>query len=145
MTLRDAIERRYPGDGGPVPAMRERLIAVCDEYLRNGYGDANAEQRLRSHDLHTYWQQLSEVLLAHQLNAAGIAFSHQRVGPDFRIDDGGRRIWIEVITPTPANVPEAWLRPGGNGVRDFPHQEILLRWTCGGNGLNSVCNGLGFR
>ncbi|WP_102958225.1 hypothetical protein [Mangrovicella endophytica] len=129
MTLRDAIERRYPLNAGPQPAMRERLIDVCDQYLRNGHGDANAEQRLRSPDPHAYWQQLSEVLLAHQLTAVGITFSHRRAGPDFRIDDGGRRIWIEVITPTPANVPEAWLRAEINGVRNFPHQEILLRWT----------------
>ncbi|MBY5532525.1 hypothetical protein HFO42_01095 [Rhizobium leguminosarum] len=68
-------------------------------------------------------------MLAHQLRAAGIAFSHQATGPDFRIDDDGRRIWIEVVTPTPANVPAAWLDPADNGVRDFPHEEILLRWT----------------
>ncbi|NKK36315.1 hypothetical protein GFL72_16950 [Rhizobium leguminosarum bv. viciae] len=129
MPLRDAIEQRYPHTGGLVPAMRERLISVCEEYLANGYGDGNAEQRLSSADLHIYWQQLSEVLLAHQLTAAGIAFSHQAAGPDFRIDDNGRRIWIEVVTPTPANVPVAWLAPADNGVRDFPHQEILLRWT----------------
>ncbi len=129
MTLRDAIEKRYPHTGGLVPAMRERLISVCEEYLANGYGDGNAEQRLSSADHYIYWQQLSEVLLAHQLTAAGIAFSHQAVGPDFRIDNDDRRIWIEVVTPTPANVPEAWLAPAGSGARDFPHQEILLRWT----------------
>lgn len=129
MPLRDAIETRYPHTGGLVPAMRERLIEVCEEYLANGYGDGNAEQRLCSPDLNIYWQQLSEVLLAHQLTTARIVFSHQAAGPDFRIDDNGQRVWIEVVTPTPANVPAEWLAPANNGVRDFPHQEILLRWT----------------
>lgn len=129
MPLREAIEKRYPHTGGLVPAMREHLIKVCEAYLANGYGDGNAGQRLCSADPHTYWQQLSEVLLAHQLTLAGIDFAHQAPGPDFRIDANGQRIWIEVVTPTPANVPEAWLAPPNNGVRDFPHQEILLRWT----------------
>ncbi|TPI37395.1 hypothetical protein FJ414_13660 [Mesorhizobium sp. B3-1-6] len=109
-------------------AMRERLIAICQHYLDSGFGDGNAEQRLCSPDDFTYWQQLSEVLLAHQLTAAGIEFTHQAVGPDFCITHGGRRIWIEVIAPTPANVPAAWLE-ATEGVRDFPHEAILLRWT----------------
>jgi hypothetical protein len=73
MPLRDAIEQRYLQTNGLVPAMRERLIRACEKYLANGYGDGNAEQRLCSADLHIYWQQLSEVLLAHQLTAAGIS------------------------------------------------------------------------
>lgn len=109
--------------------MRERLIAVCQHYIDNGLGDGNATQRLCSPDTSIYWQQLSEVLLADQLMAAGIAFAHQAVGPDFRIDHQEKRIWIEVITPTPVNVPAAWLAPAGGGVRNFPHEEILLRWT----------------
>jgi len=128
MPLRDMIEQRYPQTGGLVPAMREQLITVCEAYLANGHGDGNAEQRLRSADPNTYWQQLSEILLAHQLAKAGIAFSHQATGPDFRIDADGRRTWIEVVTPTPSNIPAGWLG-AADGVRDFPHQEILLRWT----------------
>lgn len=54
MPLRDAIEQRYPHTGGRVPAMRERLIRACEQYLANGYGDGNAEQRLCSADLQTY-------------------------------------------------------------------------------------------
>jgi type I restriction enzyme S subunit len=109
--------------------MRARLIAVAQEYLDGQYGDANAEQRLCSSDTHTYWQQLSEVLLGYQLTDADIAFSHQAAGPDFRIDHEGRRIWVEVITPTPANIPAEWISPVANGVHHFPHEEILLRWT----------------
>ncbi|WP_207085712.1 hypothetical protein [Rhizobium leguminosarum] len=129
MSLRTAIEQRYPHAGAQVPAMRERLIEITQAYLDAGQGDANAEQRLCSTDDFVYWQQLSEVLLGHQLGVAGIAYTHQPVGPDFLIEHEGRRIWVEVITPTPAGIPQSWLGPAGNGVRDFPHEQILLRWT----------------
>lgn len=123
------MEERYPHQSECAVAIRERLIAVTEEYIEDGRGDANAEQRLCSPDDNIYWQQLSEVLLGHQLAIAGVPFTHPAAGPDFRIEVGGRRVWVEVITPTPANIPAEWLAPAGNGVRDFPHEEILLRWT----------------
>ncbi|RUX23484.1 hypothetical protein EOA23_23695 [Mesorhizobium sp. M2A.F.Ca.ET.042.01.1.1] len=128
MPVRIAIERRLPQDSEQMVAMRERLIEICQNYLDSGFGDGNAEQRLCSPDDFTYYQQLSEVLLAHQLTTAGIDFTHQAIGPDFCINHNGRRIWIEVIAPTPANIPEAWLS-ATDGVREFPHEAILLRWT----------------
>jgi type I restriction enzyme S subunit len=108
--------------------MRERLISIADQYLADGQGDLNAEQRLRSNDLNEYWGQLSEVLLGYQLSEVAIPFTHEGAGPDFRIERDGRVIWIEVITPRPTNVPEEWLA-AAEGVRDFPHEAILLRWT----------------
>ena len=126
MTLRTAIEQRYPHSGGSVPAMRERLIAIAQEYLDNGRGDANAEQRLCSNNTHTYWQQLSEVLLGHQLTNAATPFSHQAVGPDFRIDNEGRRIWVEVITPTPVNVPAEWLAQPVVACATFPTKQFFF-------------------
>lgn len=130
MILRDAIEHRYPDNGGPVLAMRERIIEVTQAYLDAGQGDANALQRLCSADEFTYWQQLSEVLLGHQLGEADITFTHQAAGPDFLIEHEGRRIWVEVITPTPTGIPADWMAPLEiTGVRNFPHEQILLRWT----------------
>lgn len=129
MTLRAAIEQRYPQTFPRMVAMRERLIEVCQAFLDGGFGDGNAEQRLCSADDAIYWQQLSEVLFAHQLTIADIGFAHQQAGPDFQIDRDGRRVWIEVITPTAVNIPAEWLAPAGNGVRHFPHEAILLRWT----------------
>jgi hypothetical protein len=130
MPLRAALEQRYPEGSERRVAIREKLIEVCQNYLANGHGDGNAEQRLCSPDNALYWQQLSEVLVAHQLTVANINFAHPAQGPDFRIDRDGRRIWIEVITPTGASIPPEWFAPvGQGGVRDFPHQEILLRWT----------------
>ncbi|TIO06362.1 hypothetical protein [Mesorhizobium sp.] len=129
MPLREAIEHRYPHASERIAALRESLIAACQRYIDTGLGDRDAERRLCSIDNSIYWQQLAEVLVAHQLELAGVRFFHPAEGPDFCVEHEGRRIWIEVITPTPANVPEAWLAPPGGDVRDFPHEAILLRWT----------------
>lgn len=48
MTLRSAIEQRYPYNGGLVPAMRERITDVTQAYLDAGHGDSKALQRLCS-------------------------------------------------------------------------------------------------
>ncbi|WP_417433471.1 hypothetical protein [Hoeflea sp.] len=129
MSLKEAIENRYPGVNEQVVLLREKLFAACQHYIDAGLGDQNAERRLCSTDNPTYWQQLSEILVAHQLQLAELCFHHPKEGPDFCVQHEGRRIWIEVITPTPANVPEAWLAPANGSVRDFPHEAILLRWT----------------
>ncbi|TIS99166.1 hypothetical protein [Mesorhizobium sp.] len=129
MPLREAIERRYPHARERIAALRESIIAACQRYIDAGLGDRDAERRLCSTDNLTYWQQLAEVLVAHQLELAGLCFFHPPEGPDFCVEHKGRRIWVEVITPTPANVPEGWLAPPGGDVRDFPHEAILLRWT----------------
>lgn len=49
--------------------------------------------------------------------------------PDFLVLQGNRKIWIEVICPEPVGMPDSWVNfePGTEG--DFPHKEILLRWT----------------
>lgn len=129
MPLREAIESRYPHANERISALRESVISACQRYIDAGLGDRDAERRLCSTDDWTYWQQLAEVLIAHQLQLAGLRYFHPAEGPDFCVEHEGRRIWIEVITPTPANIPEDWLAPSGGGVRDFPHEAILLRWT----------------
>ena len=127
MNLENAISIHFPARSEHGDRLRAAILVECRRYLSAGYGDANAEQKLSSTDRYTFMQQLSEVLLARELENAGYGILHRGEGPDFLIEDHGRRIWSEVICPTPTGVPEEWTRPG-LGVRTFPHQEILLRW-----------------
>ncbi|MGU3495747.1 hypothetical protein ACLBXM_17035 [Xanthobacteraceae bacterium A53D] len=129
MSLREAFEYRYPEANGRIAELRERLIAACQAHIDTGLGDRNTEQRLCSRDDQTFRQQLAEVLIADQMKRAGLEVFHQKDGPDFYLEHGSKRIWIEVITPTPSNVPHDWLAPPGGGAIDLPHEELLLRWT----------------
>src|SRR5438093_425515 len=109
--------------------LRSELEELFAAHVTAGLGDRNTEARLCAADDATYWQQFSEVLLARELTKLGIVLTHRKVGPDFVFVHEGRKIWIEVITPTPEGVPAQWLKRNVCEAMSLPHQEILLRWT----------------
>lgn len=129
MNLHDAIAARYlmPGPEGDV--LRSAVENACEAFLASGQGDPNARQKLSSPDDATYWQQLSEVLVARELTNVGLSISHPRAGPDILLEHEGRRIWIEVICPEPTGLPAEWTNADRDQVRSLPHEAILLRWT----------------
>ena len=129
MTLTEALRLHYPYEDSDRVEWWQRIVNLCQGYINSGNCDGNAEQRLCSADDTVYWQQFSEVLLADQLNKVGITPVHPQHGPDFLIEHTGRRIWIEVITPTAEVLPAKWLDANYKGVRGLPHKEMLLRWT----------------
>jgi hypothetical protein len=38
-------------------------------------------------------------------------------------------VWVEAVSPEPKGLPADWLDLNFQGVKDFPHEAILLRWT----------------
>lgn len=127
MQLQEALAKRYPHESEK--AIRESVIEACQNHIRLNLGDADAEQKLCSEAPFKFWQQLSEVLLAYQLIKAGIQLVHESTGPDFLVEQDGKRIWIEVITPEPNSIPDEWVNHVSETVVTFPHESILLRWT----------------
>ena len=125
MDLTEALKKRYHRND----TIGQAVIDLCHEHLKNNLGDTNAEKKLASDNLHTFWQQFSEVLLADQLIKAGIQPIHQATGPDFLIEQDGKRIWIEVITPEPTDIPNEWINREKGKVIGMPHEAMLLRWT----------------
>ena len=109
--------------------MRDRLEEACCAFLEQGYGDANALQKLCSPNDAQYWQQLSEVLIADQLLKSDIPIVHPRVGPDFLLEEEGRKIWLEVICPEAKGIPREWTNHATGTPVHLPHEAILLRWT----------------
>ncbi|MDH5741533.1 MAG: hypothetical protein OEY77_14520, partial [Nitrospira sp.] len=49
--------------------------------------------------------------------------------PDFLVLQGSRKVWIELICPSPVGLPGSWLNIEPGTAGNFPHQAILLRWT----------------
>ncbi|TAZ51024.1 hypothetical protein [Rhizobium ruizarguesonis] len=129
MSLEDAIAARYPVEGEIGDRIRERIVRACGDHIASGLADANSEQRLCDENHSVFWQQFSEVLLARQLQSLGLPLSHAAEGPDFLIEHDGQRTWIEVITPEPKGLPEAWTNHVFGNVISLPHEELLLRWT----------------
>lgn len=124
-----ALSKRYAGTSEGKRALREAAIAACAEHLNAGLVDANLAARLCATDDNTYWQALSEVMIALQLRKSGIEPVHVEPGPDFLIELEGQRTWIEVICPSPNGIPHDWLAFESGKVQSVPHEAMLLRWT----------------
>jgi type I restriction enzyme S subunit len=77
-------------------------------------------------------QRTWELLLAQHLYDQGHALTCIGNGPDLCFEHGGKRIWVEAVCPEPKGLPADWLdepKPGQVKVGDFPHEQLLLRWT----------------
>lgn len=127
--LEAAFARRYPGQEEHRTALRAAAASICKEHFERGLGDDNLAKRLCGSNDESYWQGLSEILIAKQLLQTGLMPVHPIEGPDFLVELDGRRIWIEVICPTPVGIPPEWFRFESGVVKSTPHEAILLRWT----------------
>ncbi len=127
--LKDAIDRRIPDKHPTADKLRSAVCAACEKLLEAGLLDKAAIARLCGADDGLYWGAMSEILLADRLLHAGLQPTHKEPGPDFRLEHGGKTIWIEVITPLPMGIPIEWLEHQPGNVVSFPADAVLLRWT----------------
>ena len=74
-------------------------------------------------------QRTWEMLLARHLHLQGKKLIATNGGPDLKFDLDGKTVWVEAVAPEPKGLPPDWLDPSFAGVRSFPHEAILLRWT----------------
>lgn len=133
MDIETFLLKRFPGCGRP-QEFRNELVNACNSFVTSGLADADFTNRLCSGVEKDFWSRVSEALLAAQLRRVGLhpVPSHGGCGPDFLLIENGRKIWIEVICPEPCGVPSDWLTSNPTGVMkvvDFPHENIILRWT----------------
>lgn len=130
--IREFIYKKYPNEGRQEIISKE-LIEVCIDFIKSGLADPNFIEELCSENESSFWSRLSEALLASQLKKTGLTpKSSGSEGPDFLLEQEGLKIWIEVTCPDPIGLPTDWQRLElQNNIRivDFPHKEILLRWT----------------
>jgi len=123
------ISQRYPRNDPRSVAYRQELIRVCNEFVSRGLADPKFVKELTSGQDSKFWACVSEALLADRLrNKVFPDRSAIGEGPDLLVMDGDRKVWIEVICPEARGVPAGWLT-FEEGVTDFPHVDILLRWT----------------
>lgn len=123
------IGQRFPYENPQCAAYRQWLVRLCNDFIDRGLADPTFIGELTSGQDSKFWSRLSEALLADQLRCKDFPERpNAGEGPDFLVTDGARNIWIEVICPEPRGLPENWLN-FQEGVTDFPHEAILLRWT----------------
>lgn len=101
---RTALERRY-GQGFPVEFVdkaHENLLAAYASFDASGCADNQFLKELCSADANKSAQRLGEMLLFERLEHAGYRPepSPGGWGPDFRIQQDGKQICLELITPS---------------------------------------------
>lgn len=127
--IENHIRQRYPDNNPHSKVYSDELIRVCNEFVASGFADPKFVKELTSGQDSKFWACLSEALIADRLRNKGfLKRSIVGEGPDFLIGNGNLRIWIEVTCPEPMGIYASWLN-FGEGVNDFPHNDILLRWT----------------
>lgn len=127
--IEEYINSKFPGSHEQVIAYRHELIRVCKNFVDSGLADTDFVNKLTSDHAPTFWSCLSEAFLADRLHDKNFPDRPAIVGgPDFLVSDGEQNIWIEVICPEPRGIPDEWVT-FTNGVTNFPHESILLRWT----------------
>lgn len=124
------LAQRFPSDHPRTIAVRKYLLDVCTAFVGSGLADRKFVTELTSGSNAKFWASISEALVANRLS--GKTFGARATvgeGPDFLVMDGDRRVWVEVICPQPVDLPADWRTAPANTAIDFPHSEILLRWT----------------
>jgi hypothetical protein len=127
--VRAHLLARYAGEFHRKVTVRDFLLAVCERHLRFQLGDPNLADELCAGDEARYWQRLSEILLGNEMIEVGLLLQPSREGPDFLLEIGAHRVWIEVICPQPTGVPSEWLAKSSGEAVGLPHEALLLRWT----------------
>jgi hypothetical protein len=124
-----ALTRRYPGNSGPELEVRNFSKEIYCRYIKLGLAEPTFIQRICSTDEFDYSQQSSEVLFANELWNVGVDLTPSKNAPDLLFNHKGQKIWVEVICPEATGLPLEWTQGALGTVFDFPHREILLRWT----------------
>lgn len=127
--IEDFLLQRYPGNGRP-QIVRDEIAHTCNWFVNSGLADSNFTKELCSGSEQKFWSHASEALIAACLRKAGLdPVPSGRGGPDLLVIEKDRKIWIEVVCPEPTGLPSDWLTFKPGSVVDFPHEQILLRWT----------------
>lgn len=120
------IAKRFQSNGG----LRTFYTDLWKWFRDSGLTDPNFEKEIASGRDYTFEQRTWEMTLANHLANEGHALSSSDNGPDLRLVDRGRTVWIEAIAPTPEGLPDRWLDPPQcDDVISVPMEKMLLRWT----------------
>jgi hypothetical protein len=122
------LDKQYP----TAPNYKASLVSLWEKYLSLGLPNAHFVTELTGGKKEVVFQRAWEMMVARHLDTQGHRLTSHDPGPDFRFEHGGLVVWVEAICPEPKGLPADWmaeLKPDEMKVGDFPHNEILLRWT----------------
>jgi hypothetical protein len=126
--VRGFLDRQY----ADAPNFKASLISLWETYLALGLPNAHFVSEFTNGKKECVLQRAWEMMVARHLKALNHKLTTADEGPDFRFEQNGLIVWVEAISPEPKGLPAHWMespKPNETKVGDFPHNEILLRWT----------------
>ena len=108
------------------PDFRDWLESIWQQY--EPYADANFPNEFKKQFSQRAWElNLGATLL----NRGYILGDHRDIGPDFKISDGNRNVWIEAVAVRKGNGRDKVPNIENGKAIDVPEKEMLLRLTTG--------------
>ncbi len=106
-----------------VHGAKERIDFMWQEM--QPYADSNFAREYRLHPYERSW----ELILGSTLLRRGFQLEHKSPrGPDFKVVDKKRFVWIEATAPSSGiSCPDAIPVPPDNAMFDYPERQIILR------------------
>lgn len=90
------------------------------------FADPHFREDAKNHFLERFWEMyLAVTLIEHGFNINRVG----EEGPEFYIEQDGKRIWVEAIAPGPGEGPDRVPEPECGVAYRVPTEKILLRFT----------------
>lgn len=90
------------------------------------FADPHFREDAKNHFLERFWEMyLAVTLIEHGFNITRVG----EEGPEFYIEQDGKRIWVEAIAPGPGEGPDRVPEPECGVAYRVPTEKILLRFT----------------
>jgi hypothetical protein len=90
------------------------------------FSDPHFREDAKNHFLERFWEMYLAVTFIER------GFNIRRVGhegPEFFIDRGNKKIWVEAVVPGAGDGPDRVLEPESGVAYEVPTEKILLRFT----------------
>jgi hypothetical protein len=111
------------------PVLEAEMMELWSLYRDLGLPNDDFIAELTNGKRPSFAQRAWEMLLARHLHLEGHTLIPTNGGPDIKFHLDGKTVWVEAVAPEPKGLPANWINPSFAGVRSFPHEAILLRWT----------------
>jgi hydroxysqualene dehydroxylase len=116
------------------PAFSTEAACQLNKFSKSGFADRKLYSEVKTGEEQKFWANHAEALVFEFLTTLNFKLvqNTREAGPDFEIDlkessseSSPQKLWVEVICPSPKDLPDDWL----NGTGSPPLDKLLLKTT----------------
>lgn len=123
------IDEAFAKHGCAGTAYDGYLRPMIEKFAISDAADQNYLDALAAGDEGQFWSRVWEAMLHSRFDGLGWQVSGKGTGPDFEVQSSAGPVLVEATVPSPEGIPDDWLTYQQGVMPNFPHEEMLLRWT----------------